>query len=260
MDVPPAAWLTSSQRAEPNDFHGNVFGFLRDKSFQARNPFAPVAKPPFNRKQYGFTIGGPLDKDRTFFFFAFEQRRRDESGFFTSNVAQGLTGSVTVGAPLLPFTQTFTNLTPQQVGYINGLIGTGNAAAIGAAVQYAYLASSGGNTALTGTNPLLSTGGVIPAGQAVGARFFLTGAPVPSGTTNSQGQFIAFRPLNNLQKVFPITDRTTFNSIRLDHLITQAINCPCALATTPARSRAFRSSRKISRWARTISRAPVFRY
>src|SRR5689334_2477424 len=78
------------------DFHGNVFGFFRDKSYQARNPFAPVAKPPFNRKQYGVTFGGPLDKERTFFFFAFEQRRRDESGFFTSNVSQGLTSSATI--------------------------------------------------------------------------------------------------------------------------------------------------------------------
>src|SRR5215208_2517479 len=83
-----------------NDFHGNVFGFLRDKSFQARNPFAPVAKPDFRRTQYGVTLGGPLDRDRTFFFFAFEQRRRNESGFFTSNVAPGLTSSATI--PVIP--------------------------------------------------------------------------------------------------------------------------------------------------------------
>src|SRR6266566_6609962 len=79
-----------------NEFRGNVFGFIRDKSFQARNPFAPIADPPFRRTQYGFTLGGPFDRDRTFFFFALEQRRRNESGFFTSNVAQGLTGSVTI--------------------------------------------------------------------------------------------------------------------------------------------------------------------
>src|SRR6266542_3708652 len=79
-----------------NDFHGNIFGFLRDKSFQARNPFSPIEKPDFRRTQYGVTIGGPLDRDRTFFFFAFEQRRRDESGFFTSNVAQGLGSSVSI--------------------------------------------------------------------------------------------------------------------------------------------------------------------
>ena len=51
-------------------------------------------------------------------------------------------------------------------------------------------------------------------------RFFLSGAPVPSATTNALGQPIAFRPLNAFQTVFPVTDRTTFNSIRLDQQIT----------------------------------------
>src|ERR1700730_3621501 len=207
-------------KAGTNDFHGNVFGFLRDKSFQARNPFAPVAKPPFRRKQYGFTIGGPLDKDRTFFFFAFEQRRRDESGFFTSNVAQGLTGSVTLPPLAAGFpAQTLTNITPAQQTYITALLGNAATAPLG--IGYAYLASGGGNTALTGFNPLLATGAPFTPGTVIGSRFFLSGAPVPTTTTNAAGQFIAFRPLLNLQKVFPITDRTTFNSIRVDHLITR---------------------------------------
>ncbi len=211
-----------------NDFHGNIFGFIRDKSFQARNPFAPIAEPDFRRTQYGVTLGGPLDRDRTFFFFAFEQRRRDESGFFTSNVSQGLNGAVTIGAPFLPFSQTFSNITTPQQNYVNGLLTTAAAligsgipaniaqgtAIAGAAVQYAALASSGGFTALTGTNPLRSVGGAIPAGTVIGSRFFLTGAPVPVSD-------IAFRPLNNLQRIFPVTDRTTYNSIRLDHLITK---------------------------------------
>ena len=195
-----------------NDFHGNVFGFLRDKSFQARNPFAPIAKPDYRRTQYGVTLGGPFKTDRTFFFFAFEQRRRDESGFFTSNVAKELTSSVSIPIAGLG-TQTFRNLTAAQATYINGLLATGNAGAITLAVNYAYLASGGGSTGLTGTNPLLSPGGTIPAGQVVGSRFFLTGAPIPLNAN-------AFRPLNDLQKVFPITDRSTFNSFRLDHKIT----------------------------------------
>src|SRR6185369_3817397 len=41
------------------EFHGNVFGFLRHRSFQARNAFAPIEDPPFTRTQYGFTLGGP---------------------------------------------------------------------------------------------------------------------------------------------------------------------------------------------------------
>ena len=216
-----------------NQLRGNVFGFLRHKSFQARNPFAPVNKPPFTRAQYGGTLGGPLHKDRSFFFLAFEQRQRHESGFFTSDVTQGLGSSVTIGAPFLPFTQTFRNITPGQNTYVTTLLSTATAligsgvpaniaqgsALANAAVQYAYLASSGGNTALTGTNPLISAGGAIPAGTVVGGRFFLSGAPVPVSTTNAAGQLIAFRPLNSLLKIFPVTDKTTFNSFRLDQII-----------------------------------------
>lgn len=215
-----------------NDFHGNVFGFLRDKNFQARNPFAPIAKPDFRRTQYGFTLGGPMDRDRTFFFFAFEQRRRDESGFFTSNVAKGLTSSVTIPVipGLNPIARTFANITPQQAAYINGLLAVGSAAAVCGARAYAFFASSGGSTGLTGSNPLTSPndGSGCPAitpitgpTTAMGSRFILSGAPIPVGTTNSLGQFIAFRPLNDLQKVFPVTDRTTYNSFRLDHMITK---------------------------------------
>jgi hypothetical protein len=203
-----------------NELHGNVFGFLRHRSFQARNAFAPIEDPPFTRTQYGFTIGGPFDRDRTFFFFAFEQRRRNESGFFTSDVASGLTGSVAL-PPLAPGfpAQTLRNLRPEQVNYINSLLAQGGSVAqLG--IAYAYLASGGGSTALTGFNPLLATAAPFTPGTVIGNRFFLTGAPIPLATVNNLGQPIAFRPLNNLQKIFPITDRTTFNSFRLDHLIT----------------------------------------
>ena len=172
-----------------NDFHGNVFGFLSDKSFQARNPFAPIAKPDFRRTQYGFTLGGPFKTDRTFFFFAFEQRRRDESGFFTSNVAQGLTGSVTIPviAGSQPIARTFNNLTAAQATYINGLLATGNAGGnLRRAVNYAFLASGGGSTGLTGSNPLISPNdgsgcpAISPVGtRRIGSRFILTGAPIP---------------------------------------------------------------------------------
>ncbi len=202
-----------------NEFHGNVFGFLRDKSIQARNAFAPIANPDFRRTQWGATFGGPIVKDKTFFFASYERRQRDESGFFTSDPASGLGSSVTLGAPILPFTQTFGGLTTAQAAFANNLIGTGNATLINAAVQYLYLASSGTYTALTGTNPLISAGGAIPAGTQVGPRFFISGAPVPAGTVGSGGLPIAFRPLNDLQRVFPVTERTNFFSIRGDHSI-----------------------------------------
>src|SRR5882724_2580143 len=221
-----------------NELHGNVFGFLRSRKFQARNPFAPIADPPFTRAQYGVTLGGPLAKDRTFFFFAFERHQRNESGFFTSDVASGLNSSVTIGAPFLPFSQKFTNITSAQAGFVtnvlttatplltnaNPLVRAQGQQLVSAAIGYAYLASSGSNTALTGTNPLLNAGTVpgVALGAPIGSRFFLTGAPVPVGTRNAAGQPIAFQPLLNLRKIFPVTDRTNFTSLRLDHVITKS--------------------------------------
>jgi hypothetical protein len=220
-----------------NDVRGNVFGFIRHKSIQSRNAFAPIInndpneKPPFTRAQYGATIGFPFDKDRTYGFFAFEQRKRQESGFFTSDVIQGLTSSVTIGAPFLPFTQTFDRITAAQSTYVTGLltqaaqlIGTGvpgniatGQALAGAAIQYATFASSGGQTGLTGASTLRSPGGAIGAGQVIGQRFFLTGAPVPVNVN-------AFRPLLGLARVFPISEDTTFTSLRIDHKINEANN------------------------------------
>jgi hypothetical protein len=197
-----------------NEFNGNLFGFIRDKSIQARAAFAPV-KSAFTRTQYGATLGGPIAKDRSFFFFSWERRQRNESGFFTSDVGRGLTSSVTLGAPFLPFSQTFNGLTAAQATYATQVL---LPASPSLALGYLYLASSGSNTALTGTNPLLSTGSVpgVPAGSVIGPRFFLTGAPVPVNTRNGNGDFIAFRPLNNLQRIFPVTEASQFTSLRFD--------------------------------------------
>ena len=211
-----------------NDFHGNVFGFIRHRSIQARNPFAPVIdndpskKPPFTRVQYGFTVGGPIVRDRTFFFGSFEQRRRQESGFFTGDIigrdASGpATGSVTIGAPFLMFSQTYTNLTPAQVTYVQTMLGINPSAAI----AYAEIASAGGQTALNGSSTLIN---VLPApipigvGNVIGQRFLLSSAPVPL-TRDTNGQFLAFRPLAQLARIFPISENTSFSSIRVDHKV-----------------------------------------
>lgn len=223
-----------------SDYHGNIFGFIRHKSIQARNAFAPIIdgdpnkKPGYTRVQYGLTFGGPVIKDVGFFFFSFEQRRRQESGFFTGDIIQGGTFSRTIVPPTLPFTQTFTGLTSRQLDYVNALIGTGSPGAINAAVQYLYLASSGQQTALNGTNSLISAGGAIPAGQVVGQRFFISGAPIPL-TTNASGQLIAFRPLNGLAKVFPISEATSFTSLRYDHNVDQNNRMTLRIGYNPGR-------------------------
>ncbi len=52
-----------------NELHGSVFEFFRNEDLNARNYFAPAGpKPEFRRNQYGFTTGGPIQKNKTFFF------------------------------------------------------------------------------------------------------------------------------------------------------------------------------------------------
>jgi hypothetical protein len=57
-----------------NQFHGNVYEFFRNKVLNASNFFSPD-KPKFNQNQFGGTFGGPIKKDRTFFFASYEGRR-----------------------------------------------------------------------------------------------------------------------------------------------------------------------------------------
>ena len=209
-----------------NDFRGNVFGFIRDKSIQARNAFAPIIdgdpdkRPPYTRVQYGATFGGPLVRERTFFFGAFEQRRRQESGFFTSDIIGRQTASITVGPPFLPGPQTYNNLTPEQASYIQSALASGDMGRIQTAIGYAQIASIGAQTALFGSSTLTNfiPGIGIPVGQVVGSRLLLSGTPVPL-TRNAQGELVAFRPLTQLRRIFPISEATTFTSLRLDHLI-----------------------------------------
>ena len=69
-------------RSGTNDIHGNVFGFLRHRSIQARNYFDPTEDgTPYTRTQAGATIGAPIRRDRTFLFAAFERLDRHETSF-----------------------------------------------------------------------------------------------------------------------------------------------------------------------------------
>ncbi len=69
-----------------NAWNGNVFSFLRDQSLDARNPFAfgsfgAPTDPEFSRLQAGFTLGGPIKRDKTFMFLSYEGLRQRESNF-----------------------------------------------------------------------------------------------------------------------------------------------------------------------------------
>lgn len=58
-----------------NQLHGTLYHFLRNDNFDARNFFDPAKRPEFNRNQYGASLGGPVRRDKTFFFGAYESLR-----------------------------------------------------------------------------------------------------------------------------------------------------------------------------------------
>ena len=57
-----------------NAFHGSVYNFLRNDNLDARE-FFDEEKPEFKQNQFGFSIGGPIAKDKTFFFGTYEGLR-----------------------------------------------------------------------------------------------------------------------------------------------------------------------------------------
>ena len=56
-------------RSGSNDFHGDVFGYLRNRNFQAVNPFSTTSNPAYTRVQAGAAFGGPIKKDKTYYLF-----------------------------------------------------------------------------------------------------------------------------------------------------------------------------------------------
>jgi hypothetical protein len=74
-----------------NNYRGKIYGFLRNDKFDARSPVSISSeKDPLTQTQYGASFGGPIIKDKTFFFSNFEQTRRNDTSIITispTNVA-----------------------------------------------------------------------------------------------------------------------------------------------------------------------------
>lgn len=62
--------INAISKSGSNRLHGSLYHFLRNDNLDARNFFdrEPLGKPEFKRNQFGGTVGGPIKKDRTFFF------------------------------------------------------------------------------------------------------------------------------------------------------------------------------------------------
>ncbi len=187
-------------KAGTNATHASAFGFLRNRYIQATNPFSTVSQPAYTRVQAGFTVGGSLLPDKTFYFFSTEITRRQETGFSDIGAANFGLANIDVskfyGAPAGSLS---VQGTPQQAAFLAAA-----PAATPGIQQYVALVGSGSSLALTGKNP----GFLAPT---IGAANFVT-----SGQATPQ----SFTPLTGLIGNFPISEKTEVYSLRLDHRIT----------------------------------------
>jgi hypothetical protein len=77
------AVVNAVSRSGTNDLHGSAYDYLRNSVLDARNFFDQATKPGFQRNQFGGTLGGPIEKDKLFFFVNYEGLRSDQG--FTGN-------------------------------------------------------------------------------------------------------------------------------------------------------------------------------
>ena len=82
------AVVNIATKSGTNDLHGEVFNFFRHQSMDARNFFnkEPAPQSPFKRNQFGANLGGPIAKNKTFFFLSYEGLRQRQALDFNSGV------------------------------------------------------------------------------------------------------------------------------------------------------------------------------
>ncbi len=220
-------------RSGTNDFHGSAFGYLRNRDIQAVNHFSNVPNPAYTRVQAGMAGGGPIKKDKTFFYFSYETTRRRETGFsnigannfdlvpFNAAPLAPLLGGLNLGTVLLTQAQVsfvtklagFVPLSPASyapalAGMLGAAGGASGVALNGVLPSAAYLAVMAGN-------------GIPTAGCTAAALhcFASTGAPIPGF---GAGGFTSYFPLTSEMGNYPVTEGTSLISLRLDHRLNSA--------------------------------------
>jgi len=201
-------------RSGSNDFHGDVFGFLRNRNFQAVNPFSTVPNPAYTRVQAGAAFGGPIKKDKTFFYFSYEVTRRHETGF--SDIGANNFGLVPFDSAQVGMPFGTLQLTPDQIGFLTNpttLAAEANPLVAGAVAQYAALAGASSGQAVQGVWPTGLVQGLTGGLLSSFAGFPTSCAPPgPCAPVPASYQTLASQIGN-----FPVFEGTSLYSLRIDH-------------------------------------------
>jgi hypothetical protein len=236
-----------------NEFHGDAFGYFRNKAFQARNAFSGEVNPTsgalepvkqaYTRTQSGLTFGGALKKDKTFGFFSYEYTQREETAF--SSIGIGNFGLTTGLVPCIPIPLSLTAGPGGQLAFYQAALGaaSGGGASCGNPVaasleKAALVTAAGSNVAVNadldknvdGTRvPLASVLGFpVPPGFTGPAPFFPLPVACPTGGpqvnnvmcgANDTGLVplpTSYVGLNSTRGNYPAMEKTSLWSARLD--------------------------------------------
>src|SRR5437868_4820332 len=184
-------------RSGSNDMHGSVFGYLRNRNFQAVNPFSTVSNPAYTRVQAGAAFGGPIIKDKTFYYFSYEGTWRQETGF--SSIGADNFG-------LIPFDTTQVGqpfgtvlLTLEQIGFLT------NPAVLQQEQSNRFFSQALGQyTGLAAASSGMALSGVWPQSVSVVPNF----SAFPTSCTPPGPCFVppSYVPLNSLIGNFPVSE------------------------------------------------------
>jgi hypothetical protein len=224
-------------RSGSNDFHGDVYGYLRNRNFQAVNPFSTVPDPAYTRVQAGTAFGGPIKKDKTFYYFSYEVTRRHETGFSSVGAPNGTFGMVgfdaspVFGAP--PGSGFNIQATQQQAAYFQQTLPAALAqlGAISPALAAGYGQEAALYAAFVGGSSGIALNGSYPASFAALEGTLI---PVPGNGSNPLAQFPTscnvgapnflcnglpnrFLGLAPQGGNYPVFEGTSLYSLRLDH-------------------------------------------
>jgi len=128
------AAINAVTKSGGNAVHGSVFEFLRNSKLDARQFNDPTKIPAFKQNQFGASLGGPIKKDKAFFFFNYEGLRRGQGATLVTfvpddNARQGILPGSSTPIPLSPQIQTLLGYYPHATTVTGGGIGQTNSTA-----------------------------------------------------------------------------------------------------------------------------------
>jgi hypothetical protein len=109
--------VNTVSRSGTNDFHGGLYEFFRNNNLNAKNPLDVPGMDVLRLNQFGATLGGPIVKEKTFFFAGYEGQRRAQSPRYSTFIQNNINNPAPGGLSI-NHTKTFFGLSPENLGSI----------------------------------------------------------------------------------------------------------------------------------------------